>query len=275
LRRSLGSQLGVGPRSGRSWRPRLGNHMLALTDWSSQAGTFRRHVPGAALNWPPQSGGGPDWTLWRWSSSFTGGGSREATLAGGPVRVTSPPTFGGWPRLDRSRGGPDWTSRRSPPSGHRRRLSRGAPFGSQLGGWPQPGRSRRPPLGNHMLALSDWHTRTNMCRRHVPGTRSGSTRSGSTRSGGGPHWGPASGRWPRLDPVEVDLVVHRRRLSRDGSRGWPHWGHRLGVAPTGPLAATSPWQSDVGALRLAHSDGHVPETRSRVPFQRETFRGWP
>jgi len=58
-----------------------------------------------------------------------------------------------------------------PPGATRARLSRVAPFGSQLGvatwgrnlgsqlgGWPQPGRLWRPRLGNHMLALSDWRS---------------------------------------------------------------------------------------------------------------------
>ena len=146
--------------------PRLGccgGHASAITCWRSLTGalgrtcagdTFQgpvldrpvpdRPVPGVALIGAPHPGGGPDWTLWRRTSSTTGGGSR-AILAGGPIGVAA------WGR-------------------------------------PQPGRWWRPRLGNHMLALSDSRTRTDMCRRHVSGPR----------SRGGPHWGPAFGGWPRL-----------------------------------------------------------------------------
>ena len=129
---------------------------------------------------------------------------------------------------------------------HGWRLSRVAPFGLQLGGWPQPGRSRRPPLGNHMLALSDWRTRTNICRRHVPGTR----------SGGGPicvaAWGHSLGRGPDL-AARGDLAsaitcwrslfgALRRARSGDTFRGRPSIGLRnRGVAPIGPYGG--------GALR--------------------------
>jgi hypothetical protein len=209
----LGSQLGGWPQPGRLWRPRLGNHMLALSDWRSLTDMCRRHVPG------PRSGGGPHWA----------------------------PAFGGWPRLalrpPRLGGGPDWTSWTSPPSGRRGRLSRdsrgwphlGRNLGSQLGGWPQPGRLWRPRLGNHMLALSDWRSLTDMCRRHVPGPR----------SGGGPHWAPAFGGWPRLAPRGRPHSGHSL-----GSQlgGWPQTGPTWGVAPAWPLVATSPWQSHVGAL---------------------------
>ena len=158
----------------------------------------------------------------------------------------------------------------------RRRLSRdsrgrphsGHSLGSQLGGWPQPGRLWRPRLGNHMLALSDWRSLTDMCRRHVPGSR----------SGGGPHWAPAFGGWPRLALRPPRLgggpdwtswtsppSGRRGRLSRD-SRGWPHlgrnlgsqlgvatWGRNLGGGPNraacGDLAsAITCWRSLTGAL---------------------------
>ena len=113
-------KFGGWPQPSRSRRPTLGNHMLALSDWRSQAGTIRRHVPGI------RSRCGPHWD----------------------------PTFGRWLRLApaevdlfddrrrRSRDSCGW-----PHSGSK--------LGVATGGWPQPDRSRRPRLGNHMLALSD------------------------------------------------------------------------------------------------------------------------
>ena len=85
---------------------------------------------------------------------------------------------------------------------------------------------------------------------------------------------PAFGGWPRLDPVEVEFFVHRGRLSRD-SRGWPHWGRGLGSQLGGWPQSGRLWRPRLGkhmlALSdLAHSDGHVPETRPGDPF-----RGWP
>jgi hypothetical protein len=130
-----------------------------------------------------------------------------------------------------------------PPGATRARLSRVAPFGSQLGGWPQPGRLWRPRLGNHMLALSDWRSLTDMRRRHVPGPR----------SGGGPHWAPAFGGWPRLAPGGVELFVDRRRLSRD-SRRWPHSGHSLGSQLGGWPQPGRLWRPRLGNHMLALSD---------------------
>ena len=245
-----GHNLGGGPN--RAARVDL---LLEITCWRSLTGTLGRTcagdtfqgpvldrpvldrpVPGVALIGAPHPGGGPDWTLWRWTSSSTGGGSLETALAGGPIGVTA------------------W-------------------------GWRQPGRSRRPRLGNQMLALSDWRTRTDMCRRHVPGSR-----SRGKRSGGGPDWASAFGGWHRLDPVEVEFFVHRGRLSRD-SRGWPCWGRSLGSQLGGWPQPGRLWRPRLGNHMLALSDGrsqagtyrrHAPGTRfGGGPHWASAFGGWP
>jgi len=168
----FGSQLGGWPQPGRLWRPRLGNHMLALSDWRSLADTSwgwpRRALFSSFLS-------RPTWMALRDLSLLLSGRQVSGVAPTGPGRQVSgvAPTgrqslggltlsrchlrwtlfggspnwtcfssrFGGWPRLDletRSGGGP-----------HR---------SSAFRGWHQLGRLWRPRRGNHMLALSDWHS---------------------------------------------------------------------------------------------------------------------
>jgi hypothetical protein len=104
----LGSPLGGGAN-----RAARGDLALAIRCWRSPTGALGRtcagdtfqgpvpegNVPGVALIGPPHSGGGTDWTPWKWSSSSTGGGSR-AILAGGPVGVAAwGHSLGGGPNL--------------------------------------------------------------------------------------------------------------------------------------------------------------------------------
>ena len=160
------------PQPGRLWRPRLGNHMLALSDWRSLADTSwgwpRRALFSSFLS-------RPTWMALRDLSLLLSGRQVSGVAPTGPGRQVSgvAPTgrqslggltlsrchlrwtlfggspnwtcfssrFGGWPRLDletRSGGGP-----------HR---------SSAFRGWHQLGRLWRPRRGNHMLALSDWHS---------------------------------------------------------------------------------------------------------------------
>ena len=181
--------------------------MLALSDGRSRAGTYRRHAPGVAVVGPPHSGGGPNlaacsdlalaitcWRslTWRTRTDMCRRHVPRTRSGGGPDWA---PAFGGWPRLDpgplHSGGGPDWTpwkwSSSSTGGGSRAILAGGpigvAAWGHSLGGGPNLAACGDLALANTCWRSLTWRTRTDMCRRHAPGTR----------SGGGPHWASAFG----------------------------------------------------------------------------------
>jgi hypothetical protein len=162
------AQLGGWPQPGRLWRPRLGNHMLALSDWRSLADTSwgwprralfssflsrptwmalrdlslllsGRQVAGVAPTGPGRqvAGVAPTGRQSLGGLTLSGCHLRWTLFGGSPNWTCFSSRFGGWPRLD---------------------LASLALVGSPRGdsrGSRQFGRVWRPHLGSPTLALSD------------------------------------------------------------------------------------------------------------------------